>query len=1134
MSDHAPLSEARQKLLRHYLRGRVGALSEQPISRYTGNEPIPLSYAQEQVWLHAQMAPHIALYNEPVTIHYRGTLDIDALERAFNEILRRHEAWRTCFATLDGVPVQRICPAMSVSLPVLDLRSVPEDTRESEAVRVATQDATKPLDLAQAPLFRARLIRMADEEYRLYLTLSHIIFDGVAIYRVFLPELSTLYKAFAAGEQSPLPELAIQYKDFSVWQRERLRPEVLSPHLEYWRQQLLPELPGLELPIDHPRPPVQTFRGSMYPFVLTGELKSAIKTAAHTAGVTLFQALLASFAALLSRYSGEENFSIGSVTSGRDRPETQALLGYFLNTVVLRADLSGDPTFFELMRRMRDVTIGALAHDCVPFNRLIHEFSPSPDLSRNPFFQIMFSLEPPMPEVDPAWRLTQMDVDTGASKYDLYLELDERREEILARFHYSTELFDLDTIQRMAGHWIKLIAGAAENPELRVSELPLLSEREQSRIREWNETRSDYPNDKCIHQLFAEQCRRTPDALAVIHGSESYTFQALDDASDRLANRLSKAGVLPRSRVAVCLERSPEFVVAALAIFKAGAAYVPLDPWYPADRLAFMLQDSSPGALITARNFLDKLSTPSVPVLCLDENFQEIADDSAEPLDQTMKSDDPAYVIYTSGSTGKPRGVVGSHKACVNRFSWMWREYPFADGEVCSHKTNLSFVDSIWEIFGPLLAGVPNVIIPQETVRDPEELLRSLADNRVTRIVLVPSLLRSLLDQAPNLAERVPDLKLWSCSGEVLTAELAMRFRAAHPTARLLNIYGSSEVAADVTCYEVTRVDGKSSVPIGKPISNTRIYILDRYSNPVPPGIGGEIYVGGDGVATGYWQRPELTKQRFIESPLDGAGRLFRTGDLGRWCADGNIEYLGRIDTQVKLRGMRLELGEVEAVLATHFRVREAAAALTGEGEQQRLTAYFTAVSTQAPAVAELRRYLRTKLPEHMVPADYVLLERLPLLPSGKVDRKALSEQKQKLLADEQPVLTPQTQLEKRLAEIWQELLHAEHIGLEQNFFELGGHSLMVLQMIARMRRTFAVEIPVRTVFEQPTIAQLAFEVQKELAAGKELPALVSQWKARSAAAGGESEDLLTQLDRLPQTDAQSILRRVLNEKQSA
>ncbi len=1107
----SPYSEARRNLLEKCLHGQLSLRPEtEAIPGRDPKEPVPLSYSQEQVWFHAQLVPDIPLYNEPVTIHYSGDLDIPALEQSFNEILHRHEAWRTGFTVVDGKPLQDVRPELSISLPVVDLRHLPEERRDSTAVRIATEEARKPLDLTQVPLFRARLIRMGDRQYRLYLVLSHIIFDGVAIYRIFLPELAALYQARVAGRPSPVPELDIQYPDYSCWQRKSLPPDSLAEHISYWRRQLGNDLPVLDLPSDYPRPPVQTFRGSMYPFTLSPSLTDAVKSLSRKEGVTLFQTLLAGFAALLCRYSGQDDLPIGSVTAGRDRSEIKPLLGYFLNTVVLRTNLSGDPDFRELLRRVRNLTLETLDHDCVPFGRLIHELNAPRDLSRNPLFQVMFSLEPSLPDLDPAWHLTQMDVDTEATKYDLYLELDERRDAILARFHYSTDLFDRTTIVRMSEHWMRLLEGAARDSSLRVSQLPLLSEQERSRIVvEWNQTRSQYAQSGGIHDLFNAQFERTPDNTAVREGERRLSFRQLQERSNRLAHYLRKLGASTGTRVALCVDRSFDMFVGLLGILKTGAAYVPLDPSHPPGRMASLLEDAKPAVLITQQKLLANAPVHRIPTVILDADWHKIARASADFPASDVQSDDPAYVLYTSGSSGKPKGVEGTHRGAMNRMRWMWERYPFEAGEVCCQKTNVGFVDSVWEIFGPLLAGVPSVILPTEVVRDPEELLQILAGEGVTRIVLVPSLLRALLDHAPNLQERVPRLKLWSCSGEALSGELAGRFRQGFPEATLLNIYGSSEVAADVTWHEVLEKeeDIGATVPIGKPISNTQMYVLDPHRNPVPVGVRGEIYVGGDGLALGYWNRAVLTAERFVENPIapEQSKRLYRTGDLGRWRGDGEIEYLGRVDGEVKLRGMRIDLGEIESVLASHAGLREAAVERVEEGGEARLVAYLVAEDGEKADGRELRQYLRSKLPEHMVPARFVQVAELPLLPSGKVNRRALATVEGVVLSEQGMV----------------------------NFFELGGHSLLVLQVMARIRREFDVELGVRTMFEEPTIAELAIEVEKARAMGMKAQTPVLERRARPRAAENATrEALLAQLDTLSADDVQTLLKHVLDAKQ--
>jgi amino acid adenylation domain-containing protein len=649
---------------------------------------------------------------------------------------------------------------------------------------------------------------------------------------------------------------------------------------------------------------------------------------------------------------------------------------------------------------------------------------------------------------------------------------------------------------------------------------------------ELNDTAADCSRAPSIQASFELQAARTPASASVLFQDKKLTYKQINEQANRLAHHLIKRGVRPGDLVGVSFERSPQVVIALLGVLKAGAAYVPLDSTYPPQWLSFVVEDSQLWGVVTDSATRNRLSATLTNVVALDADAEAIATLSGKNPGLPSSKDERAYVLYTSGSTGTPKGVQGTHRACLNRFAWMWRAYPFQPGEVCCQKTNLGFVDSVWEIFGPLLAGVPTVIIPQDTLHDPEELLEMLAWEQVTRIVLVPSLLRMLLEHAPQLGERVPRLKLWSCSGEVLPVDLVERFRAGFPAATLLNLYGSAEVAADVTWHQVTEEDSRAnSIPIGKAIANTQVYILDANRNPVATGVRGEIYVGGDNLARGYWRRPELTAERFVQNPAapERSPRLYRTGDVGRFKATGEIEYLGRVDSQVKLRGMRLELGEIEAVLGTHPGVREAVVALTAD--QQRLAAYVTVDNGTAPSAGELRRFLRARLPEHMVPASYSRLEQWPLLPSGKLDRKAVLQATAVPLADYDGLAAPRTEVERKLTAIWQELLKLERVGIEQNFFELGGHSLLALQVMARIRSLFEVELPVRRLFEEPTLAALGAAVETAQALGVKARAPILQRSARPVVASQSPEALMAQLDNLSATELQSLLQRVLRDK---
>ncbi len=1128
----AEYSDAKRKLLEKFLRGDLASRTgTSEIPRRQPGEIVPLSYAQEQVWLHAQLAPEVPLYNEPVTIHYSGPLNVGALEQSFNEILRRHEAWRTCFTVVDGQPIQEIARDVSISLPVVDLRTLPREQRDSAAIAIATADARVPLDLGQVPLFRTRLIRLNDEEYRLYLTLSHIIFDGVAIYRVFLPELALLYKAYAAGRPSPLPELSIQYPDFACWQRGNLTREVLSKDVEYWREKLSGPLPETYLPTDRPRERSQSFRGSMSPFKLNTTLTARLREFCHSEGVSLFHVLLAGFAALLYRYSGEEHIPIGSVTAGRNRPETVPLLGYFLNTVVVPADLSGNPSFRMLVQRARDLTIDVLDHDRVPFEHLIRELRVQRTPGRNPLFQALFSLEPPLPEVDPAWRLTQMDVDTGATKYDLYLELDERANEVLARFHYDTDLFDLKTIVRMAAHWQGLIEGAIANPDQRLAELPILApeEREQLLV-QWNNTECAYPQT-CIHELFELQAQRSPDAIAVTSEESHLTYRELNERANQLAWYLIGRGVGPDSPVGLCIDRGPEMVVALLGILKAGGAYVPLDPRLPDARLSFMLADVRPRVVLTKKSL--RASLFGKDAIFLDASRDAIAQERTENPRNSVRPRNLAYVMYTSGSTGKPKGVPIEHRSVVNLLSCMQHTVALTAEDVLIALTTLSFDIAGLEIYLPLISGASLTIAGAEDIVDGNRLRDLLAESGATTVQATPATWRLLIEAG---WQGSPHLKIL-CGGETLPPELAKELIVRGGS--VWNVYGPTETTIWSSVYRVTGQE-QGPIPIGRPIANTCIYILDSHRNPVPANVTGEIYIGGDGLARGYLNRAELTAERFVENWLapEQSPRLYRTGDLGRFRSNGEIEYLGRVDSQVKLRGLRIELGEVESVLASHPAVAEAVVMVSGEGEQQKLTAYVVVNEEEdgkgAPSAGELRRYLRAKLPEHMVPASYWQVEVLPLLSSGKVNRAAVAGCGGKPLVDKEELAGPRNEVEAKLAEIWRELLEVKQVGMEQNFFELGGHSLLVLQVTARIRRIFEVELAVRSVFEAPTIAGLALEVEKAQAMGLKARTPILQSRPRNGASAQASQEaLLMQLEKLSAQEARNLLKTLLDEKQN-
>ncbi|PMB16043.1 non-ribosomal peptide synthetase [Fischerella thermalis CCMEE 5282] len=1080
-----------------------------PIQRISRTADLPLSFAQQRLWFLAQLEPDSPFYNIIDTVHLQGQLNLAALEQSFNEILRRHEALRTNFKTVEGQPVAFISSVTSQLLTVIDLAELPAAQRETKVKELALAEAQQPFNLETDTLLRVKLLSLSEQEYVILLTMHHIVSDGWST-SVLVHELATLYQAFCHGQPSPLPELPIQYIDFAAWQKQWLTGEVLESQLAYWRQQLHGAPAVLELPTDHPRPAVQSFRGATHSFRLSPEQTLALKTLSQQEGSTLFMTLLAAFKTLLYRYTGNNDIVIGSPIANRNHREIEGLIGFFVNTLVLRTDLSGNPSFRELLRRVREVALGAYAHQDVPFEKLVEKLQPQRNLSHTPLFQVMFVLQNAHSlEIElPSLTLSTLESDSGTAKFDLTLYMAETASGMIGSVEYNTDLFEPQTIQRLAEHFQRLLSGIVANPEQRLEELPLLSEAEQQQLLvEWNDTETEYPN-QCIHQLFAAQVERTPDAVAVVFQDEQLTYTQLNQRANQLAHYLQKLGVKPEVLVGICLPRSIEMLVGLLAILKAGGAYVPIDPAYPQQRLALMLEDAQVSVLLTQQHLLEKLPAHQARVVCLDSDRSSIAQESQDNPINSSTANCLAYVIYTSGSTGKPKGVLGLHQGAVNRFAWMWQNYPFKQGEVCCQKTSLNFVDSVWEIFGPLLQGVRIVIIPDSVVKAPQQFIEILASNKITRLVVVPSLLRVLLDTYTHLQQRLPQLQLWVTSGEALSHSLLQKFRQTLPESTLLNLYGSSEVSADVTCYSLSPQDAvPARVVIGRPIANTQVYVLDRNLKPVPIGVPGEVYIGGVGLARGYFNRPEMTVERFIPnifSALHKIGmenkpprhqehqefslgfpevgtRLYKTGDFARYLVDGNLEFLGRIDNQVKIRGSRIELGEIEAALVQYSGVEDAVVvAREDRPNHKQLVAYVVAQKEQVITVSELHRFLKEKLPDYMLPSAFVILEAIPLLPNGKVDRHSLpapDQTRPELAATYQP---PQTEVEKIIAQIWQEVLHVNEVGIHDNFFELGGHSLLLLQIHNQLQKRFQQSLSILELFRYPTISSLAKYLSQE------------------------------------------------------
>ncbi|MCA1593881.1 MAG: condensation domain-containing protein, partial [Acidobacteria bacterium] len=768
-----------------------------------------------------------------------------ALEQSLNEIVRRHEALRTTFSIVDNQPVQVIAPSLSLSVRMVDLAHLPESEQATKASRLFTEETRQSFDLSRGPLIRTLLLRLSEDKNVLLVTMHHIISDAWT-YEVFSRELHALYEAYCEGQPSPLEELPIQYADFAVWQRQWLTGEVLEKQLEYWRQQLAGAPAVLDLPLDKARPPVQSFRGASQSLTLSEELTESLKALSQQEGTTLFMTLLAAFKTLLHRYTSQDDIVVGSSIAGRNRAETEGLIGFFINTLVLRTDMSGNPTFRELLGRVREVALGAYEHQDLPFEKLVEELQPERDMSRNPLFQVTFQLVNVTKSVDDVLESTaesieddsdpsdlSLDIERGTAIFDLAFDMYEGDDGLSAEVEYSTDLFEDATITYMLRHFESLLENIVANPSGRIASLPFISTEEQQQVLvEWNDTGASYPQSSSIHEAFEFQVERTPDAVAIISPDAQLTYRELNKRANQLAGYLRKRGVGPEVLVGICLPRSVEMIVGLLGILKAGGAYVPLDPAYPKQRLAMILKDTAAAVLVTEEGMRGELPEHGASVVSIDGDREEIGRESVENVESGVGGENLAYIIYTSGSTGTPKGVMGLHRGALNRFFWMWETYPFEAGEICCQKTSLNFVDSVWEIFGPLLSGVRVAIIPDIVLKDPYRLMQMLAANRVTRIVLVPSLLRVILENE-DLQSKLPKLKYWTTSGEALSIDLFDQFQKSMPDAILINLYGSSEVAADATGFDASERKKLANVPIGRPIANTEVYILDENFQPV-------------------------------------------------------------------------------------------------------------------------------------------------------------------------------------------------------------------------------------------------------------------------------------------------------------
>ena len=1063
------------------------------LSRVDRGGRLPLSFAQQRLWFLDELQPGSAFYNMTFAASLSGPLRVDVLERALGEVVARHEILRTSFITIEGMPEQVIAPELPVVLTVNDLRKLSRSEREAAASRLSNEEAQQPFDLSRLPLLRASLLRLDETEYVLLLTMHHIISDYWSI-GLLIQELAALYGAFSAGLPSPLPELKIQYSDFAHWQQTSFKGDVLERQLTYWKTKLAGSPGVIELPVDKPRPAIQTFRGSRQYSILSRELAEALKTLSRKEEVTLFMTLLAAFQVLLYRYAGQEDISVGSPIANRNRPEIESLIGFFANTLVLRTNLSGNPSFRALLKRVRETALGAYAHQDLPFERLVEELQPFRDLSRTPLFQVLFVFQNIALEVFrvPDLSIRMVEPDTETSKFDLTLSMMERDDSLAMRLEYNTDIFDSTTITRMVQHMETLLRSIVSDPDQKISQLQLMPEDEQRLVlSEWNHTRTSAEPARAVHQLFEAQVRRTPEADAAVFDQqgeeqgeqERISYVELDRRANQLANHLRSFGVGPDVTVGILCHRSLAMLVAVLGVLKSGGAYVPLDPQYPKERLEYMLEDSKARLLLTHGGLHSLLTECHAPIVDLESDWTAVASQSETISESHLTGEELAYVIYTSGSTGRPKGVAMPHRALTNLIEWQTSALQLETGVATLQFSSLSFDASFNEMFSCWHSGGTLVLVSEELRRDTSELIGFLNEAGVGRLFLPYVALNQLADAARDTGQYPETVcEILSTAEQLQVSPSIRQLFSRTPDCRLFNEYGPSESHV-VTVHQMTGspVDWPQLPPIGKPIANTEIYLLGSDMEVCPVGVAGELYIGGDSLARGYLGRAGMTAERFIPDPFsrDAGARLYRTGDLARYRDNGEIEFLGRKDNQVKIRGYRIEPGEVETLLTRQPGIKEAVVTVAEDDTgDKRLVAHLVAQSEVQPSPVELRSQLKQSLPDYMIPSAFNFVADLPLTPSGKIDRRSLAKNgdwKQRL---QDVYVAPRTKLEESLARVWAEVLKLERVGIHDNFFESGGHSLLAAQLISRVRKAQRIELPLRTLFEGPTVAALARVIQ--------------------------------------------------------
>ncbi len=1051
------------------LKIRDEALVAPPLEPTEHEGKAPVSFAQQRLWFLDLLAPGGSFYNIPTAIRLKGKLDIPVLESCINEIIRRHETLRTTFANVDGDPLQVIKPELTVSIPVEDLSKTPESERGSKARALAVGEAGQSFNLEKGPLFRIKLIKLDSDDHVALFTLHHIISDGWSM-GVLVQEVAALYEAFVNEQESPLPDLPVQYADFAVWQRNWLQGEVLDKQMDFWKNEIGTNPPVLDLPTDYPRPSMQTFEGRTIEAQMPKTLSDGLVNLSQKEGVTLFMTLLAAFQTLMHRYSGQDTVLVGSPIANRTHSETEKLIGFFVNTLVLKADFSENPGFRSLLKQVRQRTLSAYAHQDLPFEQLVEVLQPDRDMSHAPIFQVAFILQnAPFDRMElPGVTIHPFGGENKTAKYDLSLYCIEAEDGIRLSFEYNTDLFKKETIERMIGHYRNLLEQALADMKKPLDNLRYLAEAERELLfKKWNATERAFPADRTVHQLFEQWAEKQPDQTALVFAGETMSYAELNTRANQLAHYLRKKGLGPDDIVGISLPRSLDVPVAVLAILKAGGAFLPIDPTYPQERIAYMIEDSGIATLITHKSVAGQFDREGLEVLALDSEKKKFNQEAEENPPCNTIPENLAYVIYTSGSTGRPKGTMLQHQGLCNLSQAQQKAFSIQPRSRILQFAPMSFDASVWETVMGLLNGAALVLSDQESLTTGQGLLNVLKSNDVTTVTLPPSVLAVMPE------DELPELKTIVTAGEKCTTDLVRRWGQ---NRQFVNAYGPTETTVCASMYD-TGGDTSKEPPIGRAVDNFQLYVLDKNWQAVPIGVPGELCVGGVGLARGYLKRPHLTADKFIPDPFSGrkGSRLYRTGDLVRYLPDGNLEFMGRIDFQVKLRGFRIELGEIEAVLTKHDSIRDAAVLVREDTPgDQRLVAYYVSEDGADISGAELRGYLKQQVPDYMVPSIFVVLETMPLTPSGKVDRKALPKPDQTRRDLESEYVAPRNENEEKLAAMVGELLNLEKVGVYDNFFELGGHSLLATKFMSRIRETFGVEMPLRKLFENPTVAGIA------------------------------------------------------------